>query len=179
MEFEQPTFLGYEERLWPEFRRRLDKGQLEVQSGLNVLVANLFPNCSYIESLNVYAGDDMPPMRYLHMRLWQPVAPNRTEMLSWIFVPTQASPQWQKHSMQSYVRALGTAGSFETDDYRNWLGIATASSGVIGQQLDNDYTGGLKNASDKDREWPGNVKKSQCDDVAQRAFYRRWQEMMV
>jgi PAH dioxygenase large subunit len=179
MEFAQPTFLGYEEHLWPEFTRRLGEGQLQVQSGLNVLVANLFPNCSYIESLNVYAGDDMPPVRYLHMRVWHPVAPDRTEMLSWTFVPTQASTQWQKYSPQAYLRALGTAGSFEIDDYRNWLGIAASSGGAIGQQLDNDYSGGLGNPSNIDRDWPGTVKKSQCDDIAQRGFYTRWQEMMA
>jgi PAH dioxygenase large subunit len=181
MKFSKPTFLGYEDHLWPEFEERLDKSQVELRTGLNLLLANVFPNMSWIEYITVYHGDDTPPATSLHVRQWQPIGPDKTELLVWALVPKAASEEWKLWSQRAFIRVLGFGGNFETDDYQNWTSIASANSGPMGQDLDNHYDGGgpaHPTALADDVDWPGNVYLTENSDVTMRAMYSRWNELM-
>lgn len=182
MKFSKPTFIGYEDSLWPEFESRLTKEQMELRTGLNLLLANIFPNLSWIESITVYHGDaDTPPATMLHVRQWQPVAVDKAELLVWALVPKKASPEFKLAHQRSFVRTLGFGGNFETDDYQNWTSIADNNRGPKGMSLNHYYEGGNADHPSPqavDLNWPGTVYETENTDATMRAMYGRWQEMM-
>jgi len=181
MKFDKPTFLGYEDNLWPEFEEHLDDEQIKMRTGMNLLLANVFPNLSWIELVTVYHGDDTPPAMALHVRQWQPIAADKTELLVWALVPKTASPEWKLWSQRAFIRTLGFGGNFETDDYQNWTSIADVNRGPAGRSLDHQYQGGgpaNPTPFADDVNWPGKVYLTENTDVTMRAMYKRWQEMM-
>jgi PAH dioxygenase large subunit len=176
--FPEPTFIGYEEHLWEGFARELDAEQLELCSGLYTLLGNVFPNFSFIEQTFPYQGDGTPPVATVHMRVWLPISPSETEILFFALVPTAASAEWKRASQTAFTRSFGIGGSFETDDYQNWTGIAQMNSGPIAQRLDHDYRGQADHTPSSEYVWPGRVYPAMYTDVTLRALYAEWARLM-
>jgi PAH dioxygenase large subunit len=177
MRFSKPTFLGYEDHLWPTFERNLTPDQVELRTGLNLLMGDVFPNTSWLEYVVPYNGDSTPPVMAHHVRVWQPVSPGVTEVVMWALVPKDASPEWKLWSQRAFVRILGMGGSFETDDYQNWVSMQDGLNGPIGREATQHYEAdGASLASDVN--WPGTVLNGDATDLNFRAVYGRWQELM-
>jgi phenylpropionate dioxygenase-like ring-hydroxylating dioxygenase large terminal subunit len=181
MKFSKPTFLGYEDHLWPTFMENLSQDQIDLRTGMNLLLANTFPNMSWIEYLTVYHGDKTPPATALHVRQWQPISHDKTELLVWSLVPKAASEEWKLWSQRAFIRVLGFGGNFEVDDYQNWSSMASCNAGLMGQGLSQHYDGGNGETATPladDVPWPGKVYLTTNSDVTMRAMYSRWSELM-
>jgi len=175
--FEKPTFLGYPEELWGEFASGLDAGQIELEKGLAVTHGNVFPNLSFLEGLLPRAGSDMPPVSVLHIRQWQPLAVDSTELLMWALVPKKASSEWKLTSQRAVVRTLGFGGIVETDDFQNWTSMSGTNRSPVAWDRTYNYQG-REHERATDVGWPGKVYAVDHAEVNQRAMYRRWCELM-
>jgi PAH dioxygenase large subunit len=175
----QPMFLGYPPALWPRFIENLDERQVTMMSGLAVAHGNVFPNLSFLDGVVVSSGDDTPPTAYVHLRQWQPLAPDRTELLLWCLVPKEGyDEQTVLNTQRAFVRTLGIGGIFEIDDFQNWTSMAQMNSGRLAQEHTYDYRGGSHLEPAADVDWPGEVYAADPTEVNQRAMYRRWNELM-
>jgi len=85
------AFFGYPEHLWPELRRNLDAGQVDVQARLSVMHGNVFPNFTVLENFKTSTESKGSHTRYIRVTTQYPIAPGRTEMLWWVFVPNRTS----------------------------------------------------------------------------------------
>lgn len=179
VKFEQPSFLGYPPEMWPEFERNLKPRQVEMMSGLAVMHGNVFPNLSFLDSLIPDPGaGDTPPSSFVHLRQWQPIDVDRTELLVWCFVPKHASQEFKLYSQRAFTRTLGFGGIFETDDFQNWVSMATGNAGNVAQEKVYVYLGGAHEEPCQDVDWPGTVYSVDHTETNQRAVWRRWGELM-
>jgi phenylpropionate dioxygenase-like ring-hydroxylating dioxygenase large terminal subunit len=176
IDFENPTFLGYPPELWGSFAERLDDAQLELACGLAVAHGNIFPNLSFLDSM-VFPEPDAPPVALVHLRQWQPLGPDRTELTMWALVPKDASPDWKRDSQRGFVRSLGFGGIFEIDDFQNWIGMAETNRTNLSWDQELVYEAVPENGP-IDTKWPGRVYAVDHSEVNQIAMHRRWSELM-
>jgi phenylpropionate dioxygenase-like ring-hydroxylating dioxygenase large terminal subunit len=177
--YNEPMFLGFEEHLWPEFTKRLAPEQVDLADRLFTMVANVFPNFSFIQQVFPYLGDDTPPVATIHMRVWVPISTDCTEVLFFVLVPKEAGAQWKRASQAAFTRSFGIGGGLETDDYQNWTGICQVNSGRSGKAQNSDYQGNPAHEPTKDLPWPGNVYLAPLTDVTFRAMYHEWDRLMA
>jgi phenylpropionate dioxygenase-like ring-hydroxylating dioxygenase large terminal subunit len=179
LEFERPTFIGYPEVLWDGFAKRLDDGQIDMQSGLTVAHGNIFPNCSFIEALAPHTGKGTDPTAYLHIRQWQPLGPDSTILWSWGLVPHDSSEEWRRGSQRALLRHLGFAGSVETDDFQNLVSSMASNRGPMAWNHTYDYHAtGNPRGTTPSVDWPGDVAPVNYGEMNQLALLRRWSELM-
>jgi PAH dioxygenase large subunit len=179
IKFEQPTFLGYPPQLWPTFVENLDEHQRDVMSGLAVMHGNVFPNLSFIDTVIVSSGDTTPPTAYVHLRQWQPLGPDKTELVLWCLVPKEGYDEQDTiNTQRAFVRSLGVGGIFETDDFQNWTSMAEVSGGPVAVDHTYNYQGGSHLPAESDKPWAGHVYAADHTEVNQRAMYLRWDELM-
>jgi phenylpropionate dioxygenase-like ring-hydroxylating dioxygenase large terminal subunit len=175
----EPMFLGYPPTLWPRFVENLDERQVGMMSGLAVMHGNVFPNLSFLDGVVVSSGDETPPTAYVHLRQWQPLGPDRTELLLWCLVPKDGyDEQMILNTQRAFVRTLGIGGIFEVDDFQNWVSMAQMNSGGVAQQQTYDYRGGSHLPPDGQTGWPGDVYAADPTEANQRAVYARWHQLM-
>jgi ethylbenzene dioxygenase subunit alpha len=145
-----------------KFRERL--GDLRARMVGSISSVNLFPNFSFLPGQNTF-------------RTWQPKGPHRTDLHTWVLVnrnaPQEVKDAWRKGAMMTF----SPAGVFEMDDGDNWEFATRANVGVVTRRQPLHYGLGLGTRIEHD-ELPGNVYKGQINDANQRAFYRRWSDLV-
>jgi PAH dioxygenase large subunit len=176
IEFDKPVFLGYPQELWGSFAARLSDEQLNANSGLAVAHGNVFPNLSFLEGIGTAEPGSLP-VNILHLRQWQPVSADKTELTMWSLVPKDAPAAWQRESHQTLIRGLGFGGIFETDDFENWTGMAETNRGELAWQRELVYEA-VRPAPPLDTAWPGTVYGVDHSEVSILALYRKWHELM-
>jgi PAH dioxygenase large subunit len=176
IEFEQPTLPGYPPELWGQFAGNLSDDQLAANTGLAVAHGNVFPNLSFLEALSAYEPNQ-PPIGSLHLRQWQPISADRTELILWSLVPKDAAEEWKRHSHAANVRTIGFGGLFETDDLENWVGMAETNRGALSHQQELVYQAVLGDRP-LQSSWPGHVYAADHSEVGLLALHRRWHELM-
>ena len=75
------------------------------------------------------------------------------------------------------VRTFGPGGAFEEDDAENWQECTRSSRGVVAQRYPMNLTMGLGHER-RSEEFPG-LESGLPSEMNQRAFYRRWLELMT
>jgi PAH dioxygenase large subunit len=168
-----PEYVGMEPRLQPMLDHNLDEAQRAALRKCVVIHGNLFPNLSFVLSLG--AGDpDDPTGGFANFRLWQPTAPDRSEIWSWFMVDREASDAYKEASRRAYVRTHGVSGTFDQDDLEVWTNITATAQGTIARQSTFNYVMGL--GADPDPAWPGPGAAYAADysEANQRAFYAAW-----
>ena len=178
--------MGLPEELRPEMKRRLTKEQLKMLEPLLIVVGNVFPNMSFLNSgqhtSEEWGGGDAGDglVSFLTLRQWQPKGADKMEVWSWCFVDKNASDRWKEASRVSYLRVFGMGGMFEQDDMENWVEVTQALRGPIAKRLWLQYRMGLGPARKgrpmqalKDMQYGG------LSEDAERAFYRYWQKLMM
>lgn len=114
---------------WPG--ERLD---LVATSGFMPSAATLFPNLSFVHNWpQVDAAGTVAP--FVSLRLWQPVGPAETEVLSWFAVARDAPEVFKEASYRAYLLCFGSSGMFEQDDVENWVSITRAAGGLMARRL--------------------------------------------
>ena len=111
-----------------------DQQALAGRSGFMPSAATLFPNLSFVHNWP-QVNDDGRITPFVSLRLWQPVGPGETEVLSWFAVAADA-PEWFKaDSYKAYLMCFGSSGMFEQDDVENWVSITTTARGSMARRL--------------------------------------------
>jgi len=171
--------------IWPEIEQRLTREQADFLSSLAIIVGNVFPNCSFLQSSShtpeEWGGDPAaPPISFLTLRQWQPKGPDKMEIWSWQLVDRNAPPEWKETARACFTREFGMAGVFEQDDMANWSDITSNLKSPIANRLALQYRMGLK--MDEGQEWPGPgtaYLKRSFEEFNERVFYARWHQLMT
>jgi nitrite reductase/ring-hydroxylating ferredoxin subunit len=178
LSIDPPGFFGYPDELWPEIRRNLDPGQIDVQARLSIIHGNVFPNLTVMENFKTSTESKGSATRYIRLTMQYPLAPDRSEMLWWNLVPTRSSPAWREQSHRAYLRTNGPSGMLQVDDNENFAGFADSHSGR--RLLDEDVVldAGRHNEVDTEVAWRGTVYDADKTEQTMRAFWRRWRAYM-
>jgi ethylbenzene dioxygenase alpha subunit len=126
--------------------------------------ATIFPNFSFLPG-------------YFTFRTFQPKGPTQIEIMAWTLVPKNMPDDIKDRFRRGAMRTFSPAGILETDDGENWENCTATNAGVVTrkQKL---YYGLNPTGGDVEGGLPGDITRGQVSDVNQRAFYRRWAELM-
>ncbi|HLY65373.1 MAG TPA: Rieske 2Fe-2S domain-containing protein [Chloroflexota bacterium] len=130
--------------------------------------ATIFPNMSF------------QPRQPRSIAVWHPRGPGQTEIWRWYLVDADAPQELKDYLNHYHVSALGPAGMTEQDDMENWNYATAASRGVIARRYPYNYEMGLgfESTADPLPELPGATISNIPSEKNQRAYYRRWAELM-
>jgi phenylpropionate dioxygenase-like ring-hydroxylating dioxygenase large terminal subunit len=127
-------------------------------------VGTLFPNMSFLSR------------QPRSIAVWHPRGAMQTEAWRW-FLVDHDTPQEVKDLLRHYyMRYSGPGGLTEQDDMENWNYASTASKGVIARRYPYNYQMGLGRETTHPH-LPG-VYSEGFSEQNQRAFYKRWAELM-
>ena len=158
-----PELKGYNEAIFPAMEKRLGP---ERAGRIWPIHGNVFPTFSMLW-----------PNRFHVIRVWHPKGPERTEVWSWCIVDKAAPPEVKAAMARESVRTFGPGGAFEEDDAENWQECTRSSRGVVAQRYPMNLTMGLGHER-RSEEFPG-LESGLPSEMNQRAFYRRWLELMT
>lgn len=153
-----------------ESRRRLQERLSRDQARIYALAfGNIFPNFSF---------NNFSALRPLGFYLWHPKGPGRLEAWQWCAVDS-AAPQSVKDIIRvDFSRVQSTTGIAAQDDTENFEQVTEATRGVVGQSLDFHYRMDIEDDRRVQIEGlPGQLSKY-FSESGQRAFYKRWAELM-
>ncbi|GLZ09110.1 3-phenylpropionate/cinnamic acid dioxygenase subunit alpha [Actinomadura sp. NBRC 104412] len=157
-----PLVMAYLRDNEKRFAERL--GPLRARMVGSISSVNVFPNFSFLPGQNTF-------------RTWQPKGPHRTELHTWVLVnrnaPQEVKDAWRKGAMMTF----SPSGVFEMDDGENWELSTRSNQGVVTRRQRLYYGLGSGTAIEHP-ELPGNVHRGQINDANQRAFYRRWSQLL-
>jgi phenylpropionate dioxygenase-like ring-hydroxylating dioxygenase large terminal subunit len=161
------------------YERHLSSEQIDVWRRMQNLHATVFPNLSILMS----SATGPQGRRVIHttVRQWQPLGPDRLEILSWLVVESEADPQWKEMCRRAYILTFGTSGIFEQDDTENWSNITANVRGAIAREtLNFNYTMGIGSEEPVTGfEGPGRALGTKFQEANARAFYRRWLDLLL
>jgi ethylbenzene dioxygenase alpha subunit len=126
--------------------------------------ATIFPNFSFLPG-------------YFTFRTFQPKGPTQIEIMAWTLVPRNMPEDIKDRFRRGAMRTFSPAGILETDDGENWENCTATNAGVVTrrQKL---YYGLNPDGGPVDAALPGHITRGQLSDINQRAFYRRWAQLM-
>jgi len=129
-------YVGYPDEVIGAMRQAWTPEQqaLVGESGFMPSAATLFPNLSFVHNWP-QVDDSGTVAPFTSLRLWQPVGPGETEVLSWFAVARDAPADFAERSYKAYLMCFGTSGMFEQDDVENWVSITTAARGTMARRL--------------------------------------------
>jgi phenylpropionate dioxygenase-like ring-hydroxylating dioxygenase large terminal subunit len=147
------------------------------EAGFMPSASTLFPNLSIVQNWPQVDADGLV-VPFISVRLWLPLGPDSTEVLSW-FVVDRAAPGWfQKASYRAYLMCFGSSGMFEQDDVENWTSITAMARGRLSSTILLDCTMGLTGPGGDEPapiEWPGPGRAYLgFSEHSQRDFLKRW-----
>lgn len=158
----------------PNYARALTPEQVALIQNLRVVVGNVFPNLSFIESQSGQGE------KALIMRLWRPIGGAETEVLSWVLAEREASAEYKARVLPNGFRNFGAAGVFEQDDMELWASAASASNNRIAQQFPYGFQSSVpyQDSPEAHPGRPGRIFRPADTEVAQFEFMRHWDRMM-
>lgn len=158
--FRVPVLKQYIEDVRPERERRLGPIRSNISS---IGAGTIFPNLSFLE-------------QRCTIRVWQPVAPDRTEVWSWCIVDKAAPAEVKQAMLTEYQQVFGTGGMFEQDDVENWQQGTESCAILVARQLPLLYNMGLGHETYHE-DLPGRIARG-LSETTSRGFYQRWSQMM-
>jgi phenylpropionate dioxygenase-like ring-hydroxylating dioxygenase large terminal subunit len=128
--------VGYPDEMIRSMDATWSGGQRDLvgRSGFMVSAATLFPNLSFVHNWPQIdeTGRAVP---FISLRVWQPVGPGETEVLSWFAVDRDAPEDFKRASYKAYLMCFGSTGMFEQDDVENWVSITETARGSMARRL--------------------------------------------
>ncbi|WP_255308236.1 aromatic ring-hydroxylating oxygenase subunit alpha [Streptomyces marincola] len=178
-----PEFPGYPPERWADLAAAQTPEQVRFTSHCEVAHGVLFPNTVFLSVAHDRAvGEDTDPLtRFLVVRTHVPISARETECLYWTLVPTAMDPEWRQRSYRFQARTQSAGGIlFEMDDFENFARIDAAlarSAPDRGAPVDLSL-GADRGVVAKDFPGPARAEVGTLSEHNQRAFYRRWAELM-
>jgi phenylpropionate dioxygenase-like ring-hydroxylating dioxygenase large terminal subunit len=171
-------YYGIPENLRQNMGELLSPEQMQVAQNTTFSVGNIFPNLSFLQVM-IQGDPDTPPTAFLNMRVWQPLSPDRTRIMSFVLIEKEASPEQRKASLETYVRTFGPSGIFEQDDMENLEECTRINGGKVAQRHPLHHGMGLHMPPIDSFPGPGTVWPASFGETAQLAFYQSWQDRLV
>ena len=129
-----------------------------------VASATIFPNFSFLPGYSTF-------------RTYQPKGPLKTEIHAWTLVPKNMPEDIKDRFRRGSMRTFSPGGILEMDDGENWEHSTSANAGFVTRNQKLCYA--MRGPEvEVDPDLPGDVTAGQLSDANQRAFYRRWAQMM-
>lgn len=175
----ETPFIGYPPELVPLYRQSLGAEQFGFLGRMMTGVATLFPNLSLVHA-PVRFEPDQPPVNFLTLRLWQPLAAGRTEVWNWFLAEREASPEWQARMLKAGLRSFSAAGTFDQDDAEAWAGVTRGIRGPIGQRLNLNFqaVNGWRDDMWDDFPGPGQTCRNMFTECTEFEYLVEWQRWM-
>jgi PAH dioxygenase large subunit len=169
--------LGLPKELWPQFKKNLNPGQLDIAMKHAYSAGTVWPNFHWLQLVS--AGDTASkPVGILNLRLEIPVSPTRTRMYSWVAIDKSGSAEYRKHSYETYVRTFGPGGIFDQDDMENWEDCTITAVGPAAKRHTLHHKMGINRAKATDWPGPGTAYHDSYGEMTQRAWYGEWLKWM-
>lgn len=179
---DDPVYIGYPRELWSALTASQTPEQVRFNSHLEVLHGTIFPNLSYLSVSHDKAigRPDDPLTKYTVWRVHSPIDARHTECLYWTLVPSMMSQEWKQRSYEFQARSQSAGGIlFEMDDFENFARIDASIAGNAAGSAPLDLSLGLALGEPlPDFPGPGAAEYVTLSEHNQRAFYRRWTELM-
>ncbi|MXO69992.1 Rieske 2Fe-2S domain-containing protein [Altererythrobacter marinus] len=158
----EPEVVDYLKENEARFAERLGKLRAKMVGAMSS--ANVFPNLAYLPGLNTW-------------RTWLPKGAHEIELNTWVLVNRDAPKSLKEAYRRGISRTFSPTGMFESDDGENWEHCTHSNAGVVTRRQKLHYGLGLDSAIDHE-EFPGKIHRVQLNDANQRAFYKRWADLM-
>ena len=149
--------------LKPRIEARL--GKLRSTIFGSIASATVFPNVSYLPGISTF-------------RTWLPKGPDKTEVRTWTIVNRNMPDEIKDELTKGVMQTFGPSGTFEMDDGENWENSCSTNKGIVTRQGRLHYRCGISRKDDHP-ELPGIIYRGQFGDSNQRAFHRRWLDLMT
>lgn len=159
----EPAVIAWMKTRSGEVANRL--GELRSKMWGSVSSANIFPNLGYLPGYSTF-------------RTWVPRGPGSIELNMWALVNRRAPDEVKEAFRRGVMRTFSPTGILEMDDGENWEHATKINSGWVTRHQRLHYALGLESRIDHP-ELPGNVFAGQINDANQRAFYRRWRDLLL
>jgi len=177
-------FWGYPEEVYRHFKMDgFSDSQRRLAAESVVHTGTVFPNLSIIH-IPLTDDPDKPNAPFFSLRQWNPVAPGRTEVISWILAPKEASEEQKARSYKVATSTFSVSGNFEQDDSIAWAGVARSAAGHFAKKTGMvlNYQMGMEFMSEArvldDWQGPGIVYDSNLEEGVQRTFFNHWHREM-
>ena len=170
----EENYLTHPPALAAAYAETLGADQIAMLHRLRVIVGNVFPNFSFIES-QVALGE-----KAVIIRQWQPIGGAEMEVLSWVLAEREASAEYKDRALKHGFHNFGAAGVFEQDDLELWASATQASDNPVAQLYPYSFHSSLPfdDAPVADAIGPGRAYRPSNTEVAQLAFMRHWDRAM-
>ncbi|MCU1458389.1 MAG: Aromatic-ring-hydroxylating dioxygenase, alpha subunit-like protein [Actinomycetia bacterium] len=140
-------------------------GEIRSRMVGSISSANVFPNLSFLPGQNAF-------------RTWHPRGPRTSELQTWVLVNKGMPEELKVAYRKGAMRTFSPSGVFEMDDGENWEYSTQANQGFVTRNQPLYYGLGLGTEIEHP-DMPGHVFRGQINDANQRAFYRRWAELLT
>lgn len=176
-----PAFAGFPPEIQQEMKDHLSPEQWDVFSKVRTAVGAVFPNlCFLMQPFSTEPNE--VGVRFVTMRLYHPYAPGKMRMMSWCLVPKSASQEYKDEAYRAYTVAFGQAGTFEQDDFENWVKVTRSAASTVlrSREVDFPYVMGLDREPLSKEEFagPGHVVKPYVTDTNFRNLWSRWADYL-
>lgn len=165
---------GIAANLTPDQRAVIDRSEF--------IHGGVFPNAAFLSNSQseVVADLDGRATRFVVWRLHHPISAEETEIWYWVLVPRHFPDDWKEASYAMQARVQSAGGLFfEHDDFENTSRLAAANQGSQARALAQDLTLGTDfTVTERAAGRPGSVQETDISEHNQRAFYRRYLELM-
>ena len=131
---------------------------------MSLVHGTVFPNFSFLFGTRT-------------IRVWHPRGPEKMEVWSWCLVDRDMPPEVKEFVRLGYLRRFSPGGTWEQDDGENFNQCTASSRGWVARRYPLNYQMGLGHEGLSDQ-WPG-ATTGLVSEINQRAFYRRWREMVM
>jgi 3-phenylpropionate/trans-cinnamate dioxygenase alpha subunit len=111
------------------------------------------------------------------IRVWHPKGPDQMDCWSWGVVPRSAPPMVRRELVLAYQQHFSPAGTWEQDDGEQWA-FSARDEGFVSSTVPLNYQMGANRPARSIAGLPGQG-DSIFSEIGQRAFYRRWSELMA
>jgi PAH dioxygenase large subunit len=178
---EMPLWMGGDPDLVELYKHTLRPEQVKILERCVAAVGTVFPNFSWVHGPVSFDYANDPMVNFCAIRVWQPVAVNRTEIWNWFIVEQEASEQYRDLVMKSGVRTFTAGGTFDQDDAEAWHGIQRGCEGEISRTLDVSFQVALNYHDRIVRDWagPGVCYESNYAEVTEFNNLVQWRDWMA
>jgi len=156
--------------------KHLSEDQLWVMANRYPTTGAIFPGMAWVVFSPFPAGDRLSSV--YTVRLFFPIAPGKTEVLSFAIAEKDASHEFKRLVSRATASAFGPSGMFEADDIAIWAGMQRDLEGVINGRRTHLYPA-VREPNNDGWPGPGEVHQGTWSDSVQWNMYRKYFDLMM
>lgn len=178
---EMPEWMGFDPEMVALYQRTLKPEQLQILKRCIASVGTVFPNFSWVQGPVSFDMQRDPIVTFFAIRVWQPIAVDRTEIWNWFLVEEEAGEIYKEQAMRAGVRTFTAGGTFDQDDAEAWHSIQQGIQGEVSRTLDTNFQVALnyRGRTVADFPGPGTAYASNYAEVTEFDNLRQWREHMM